>query len=217
MRAGNVFTGMATAAENDFRKAERKEIMILTLYPAFRRWSEKGSVYIISDTHFGDSDCHLMDPAWITPEEQLERINKLIGKHDTLIHLGDVGDPRYMEQIRAYKVLLLGNHDETATKFEPYFNEIYSGPLFIAEKLLLSHEPVYGLEKWCVNIHGHDHAGGTSENHLNVAANVCGYVPVNLGKLIKRGLLGKAESIHRLTIDEAVRNKEKRESRKARQ
>ena len=36
--------------------------MIETLYPVFRKWSEKGSVYIVSDTHFEDSDCKLMDP-----------------------------------------------------------------------------------------------------------------------------------------------------------
>ena len=40
--------------------------------------------------------------------------------------------------------------------YKNYFDEIYTGPLFIAEKILLSHEPVYGLS-WCLNIHGHDH------------------------------------------------------------
>ena len=61
--------------------------MIPTLYEPFHHWSEKGSVYILSDLHF---------------------------------------------------------------------DEIYTGPLFIAEKILLSHEPVYGLP-WCLDIHGHDH------------------------------------------------------------
>ncbi len=191
--------------------------MILTLYPTFRRWSEKGSVYILSDTHFGDPDCALMDPNWITPEEHIDIINKLTGRNDTLIHLGDVGDPSYFGSVKAYKVLLLGNHDETAGKFQPYFNEIYTGPLFIAEKILLSHEPVYGLEKWCVNIHGHNHSGSSfSNSHLNVASNVCGFTPVNLGKLIKKGILGKVESIHRITIDDAIKNAEKRSERKDR-
>lgn len=30
--------------------------MIDSLYPCFRYWSEKGSVYLISDTHFKDLD-----------------------------------------------------------------------------------------------------------------------------------------------------------------
>lgn len=45
--------------------------MIKTLYPIFQHWSEKGSVYLLSDTLFADSDCKLMDPDWISPEEQV--------------------------------------------------------------------------------------------------------------------------------------------------
>ena len=30
--------------------------MIETLYKPFQKWSEKGSVYLISDTHFDDID-----------------------------------------------------------------------------------------------------------------------------------------------------------------
>ncbi len=181
--------------------------MIGTLYPTFRKWSERGSVYIISDTHFDDPDCKLMDKNWPSPEEHLSHINQFVHKNDTLIHLGDVGDPSYIDRIRAYKVLLLGNHDETAQKFIPHFDEIYTGPLFIAEKLLLSHEPVYGLEKICVNIHGHCHGGTSTSTHFNAASDVCGYLPVDLGKLIKRGLLSKTTSIHRLAIDDAVSRK----------
>ena len=46
--------------------------------------------------------------------------------------------------------------------------------------------------------------------HLNLAANVCGYTPVNLGKLIKDGILSDIDSIHRITIDHAVEKKEKK-------
>ena len=35
----------------------------------------------------------------------------------------------------------------------------------------------------------------------NVAANVCDYTPVNLGVLIKNGILSGIESIHRKTIN----------------
>ena len=77
------------------------------------------------------------------------------------------------------------------------------GPLFISEKILLSHEPVYGLS-WCLNIHGHDHNGiepyAEGCKHLNLAANVCGYTPVSLGQLIKEGILSDISSIHRQTM-----------------
>ena len=86
--------------------------MITTLYEPFRHWSESGSVYILSDLHFDDSDCKLMDPGWITPEDQLEIINKMVFKSDTFVCLGDVGDPKYVPMIKARKkILLLGNHD----------------------------------------------------------------------------------------------------------
>ena len=32
--------------------------MIPTLYGPFRHWSEKGSVYVLSDLHFDDADCN---------------------------------------------------------------------------------------------------------------------------------------------------------------
>ena len=43
--------------------------------------------------------------------------------------------------------------------------------------------------------------------HINLAANVCGYTPVNLGKLIKDGILADIESIHRKTIDRQIERK----------
>ena len=41
-------------------------------------------------------------------------------------------------------MLILGNHDRKKD-YKDIFDEIYDGPLFIAEKILLSHEPVSGL------------------------------------------------------------------------
>jgi hypothetical protein len=43
--------------------------------------------------------------------------------------------------------------------------------------------------------------------HLNLAANVCGYTPVNLGKLIKNGAVSDVPNIHRFTIDNAKKRK----------
>ena len=78
--------------------------------------------------------------------------------------------------------------------------------IFIAEKILLSHEPVYGLP-WCLNIHGHDHNNVEPYEdgckHINLTANVCGYAPINLGKIIKEGVLADVPGIHRMTIDRA--------------
>ena len=77
--------------------------MIQTLYKPFQHWSEMGSVYILSDLHFADADCKLMDPNWIEPEEQIKIINDMVMKNDTFICLGDVGSPEYIKDIRARK------------------------------------------------------------------------------------------------------------------
>lgn len=184
--------------------------MIPTLYEPFRHWSEGGSVYILSDLHFDDFDCKLMDPSWITSQEQIEIINGTIMKNDTFVCLGDVGNPKQVKKIKARKkILILGNHDSKKV-YKNCFDEIYTGPLFIADKILLSHEPVYGLA-WCLNIHGHDHNGvelyKEGCKHINLAANVCGYTPINLGKIIKEGILSDISDIHRMTIDEAKMRK----------
>ena len=188
--------------------------MITSLYKPFSHWAETGSVYILSDTHFEDNDCKLMDPDWIEPEKQLEIIKGIVHKTDTFVHLGDVGNGRYIADIRAKKkILLLGNHDRRSD-YKDLFDEIYAGPLFISDRILLSHEPVFGLS-WCLNIHGHDHSGHEVYKegckHLNLAANVCGYTPVSLGKIIKEGILSDIESIHRETIDRAIEKKKVRQ------
>lgn len=185
--------------------------MIDTLYDTFKHWSANGSVYIISDTHFEDEDCKLMDPLWISPQRQIE-ILKIAHKTDTLVVLGDVGNPEWFGQLKCHKVLVLGNHDAGKSVYleNGLFDEVYEGALFIADRILLSHEPVNGLP-WCLNIHGHDHADANVDqvgHHLNLAANVCGYTPINLGREIKRGLLSGIENMHRSTIDNATRRKQ---------
>ena len=93
--------------------------MIESLYGPFKHWSEVSGVFILSDTHFNDSDCKLMDKNWISVDEQVDRINKLVHKNDTLIILGDVGDTRYISRLKAgYKVLVMGNHDTGRSNFE---------------------------------------------------------------------------------------------------
>ena len=190
--------------------------MIKTLYPQFQRWSATGSVYIISDTHFDDADCKLMNPNWITPAEHMEKIKKKVHKGDTLIHLGDVGDASYLDELKCYKVLLSGNHD-VLSKVASHFDEVYTGPLFIADRILLSHEPIEGMEKFALNIHGHVHNGYTIQfsynkekkcvfSHINLASDVAQYTPVSLGDIIKGGYLTNIPNYHRLTIDKATAN-----------
>ena len=254
--------------------------MLPQLYKKFQDWSAKGSVWVYSDPHFGDSDCKIMDPNWITPEEQVKKINDKVKKGDTLIILGDIGNPEYIKRIKAgYKILISGNHDVGLTNYKktvtheikeifaecvdeekyeidvaierksfhkylyekyPYakiniqeryefhspfhffdatiddnlFDEVYGGPLFISDKILLSHEPIdipFGLD---IHGHVHDGLGGLSKDNskYNVCSNCINYEPQNLSEIIKSGCLKNRDTIHRLTIDKATKKKKQLES-----
>ncbi len=190
--------------------------MIKSLYPCFQHWSEKGSVYLISDTHFDDADRAFMGYN-ISEENQINILKKITCKNDTLIHLGDVGNPEYLESLKCYKVLIMGNHDQSVEKMKEYFDEVYPGPLWINQKLILSHEPI-DIQSWSwiegegtnivFNIHGHDHGDKTLDYyHLNICPNIYGYMPLNLGQFIKSGKLKNINDIHRVTIDNATERK----------
>lgn len=218
--------------------------MINTLYDCFKHWSEKGSVFLYSDPHFEDEDCKIMDPAWISPQEQVDKINKLVHKNDTLILLGDIGNIEWIKKLKAgYKVLILGNHDVGASnykrkedfyaiesddihdcklKFKDFvkittidnkkyaycdnrlFDEVYTGPLMISDKIILSHEPIPNIN-WVLNICGHDHSGNCNDDyHYCVCSNTINYTPINLKDIIKSGSLNQIESLHRQTINRAT-------------
>ncbi len=187
--------------------------MIKTLYKPFQKWSEKGSVYLISDTHFEDPDRDFMGYK-ISEEEQIYILNETLRKGDTLIHLGDVGNAHRLHSLKWYKdihmVLVMGNHDTDQTSW--HFDEVYTGPIWIAKKLVLSHPPLHltlGITDAPIafNIHGHDHSGEYhsgeyyDDYHLNLAQNVFGYFPLNLKNFINSGILKDIPSANRAAID----------------
>lgn len=236
--------------------------MIEQLYKCFQHWSEKGTVWVYSDPHFNDEEA--ANYGRISDEEQLKLINSKVGKNDTIIILGDVGDLSYARRIKGRKILICGNHDLGASNYQkeikyfrfdmeknskdsvitwaketypeyaievyegytishaPFefwavkvdnklFDEVYTGPLFIGEKLLLSHEPINF--PFALNLHGHCHNGQQNSNHINCCSNVINYTPVSLNQICKSGALKKVESLHRATIDTATERKIKREKR----
>ena len=176
--------------------------MIKTLYPPFRKWTEKGTLWVYSDPHFSDPEMPVLRENYISDEEQIRRINSRVGKHDTIIFLGDIGNEELVRKIRGYKILIMGNHDKGVTNYTDIFDEVYEGPLFIAEKLILSHEPV--ILQYAFNIHGHEHRYVLRDRDMNVCAEHINYYPVNLDREIKQGLLSKTDSIHRMTVDRAI-------------
>lgn len=171
------------------------------------RWC-KQTVWIYSDTHFGDAELAAGVPNRPSDEEHIKLINSCVGRKDTLILLGDVGDVECVKKLRGYKVLICGNHDVGHTIYNEVFDEVYSGPLMIGEKFILSHEPI--TLPWVFNFHGHDHKGAPRKNCKNCCSDVVGYKPINLNSFLKEGPASKVTTIHRITIDTATKRKEKR-------
>lgn len=198
------------------------------VYDSFAYWYKNdpwgvqdGSIFFYGDPHFADEDSTAFrnDPRYnilpgteITPEFQIKRINAKVSRKDTLVIMGDVGDPSYMDQIHAgRKILIKGNHDAGNINYQAYFDEIYEGPVFLSEKILLSHEPI--ALPFVLNIHGHvhfDNEESTSSLARTYRINTCAdsrdmcYSPISLKEIVDRGLLSKIDSLHRLTIDTAT-------------
>lgn len=82
------------------------------------KWDDYQDVYITSDTHFNDSDLRAGMPNRPSDEEIIKNINSKCGRRSVLIHLGDVGSPEKVRQLRAdYKILIAGNHDRGSTNY----------------------------------------------------------------------------------------------------
>lgn len=87
----------------------------MKLYDFCGEWKEP--IYVISDPHFDDFDCKMMNPKWISPEEQVKKINSKVGKNGTIVILGDVGNIEWVKKLKGYKVLITGNHDKGASNY----------------------------------------------------------------------------------------------------
>lgn len=236
---------------------------IAGLYECFNHWHKNGTVWLYADTHFGDKDI----PNRPTDEEQIKMINSKVGKNDTLILLGDVGDIDCARRLKGYKILVCGNHDIGHTTYkrqavkkrfdqdiytrdeaiaamskeypnhsftvaegfqfhDPYtyweitadnklFDEVYTGPLMIGEKLILSHEPLSCT--WAYNIHGHMHQGPKKGTYsFNCCAEAINFTPINFNQWMKQGHLAPIKSIHRTTINKATERSKKRGGKKIR-
>lgn len=201
------------------------------LYDVFKHWYHGGSVWFYSDPHFSDEEMKYLRKNYIGDEEQVKRINSVLGKNDTIVILGDVGNIEWVRKIRGYKVLVMGNHDKGAQNYIKHggyirinkdgskvwdegsnrlFDEVYEGPVIISDKIILSHEPID--YPYALNIHGHDHShwDRLDRMHLNMCAEWRDYRPVCLKSIINSGILKNIPNIHRETINKATEKKKER-------
>lgn len=98
------------------------------------RWYRGGSIYLYSDPHFGDEDVYKIRFPYSSPlteekikeldEWQIKNINARVGKNDTIIFLGDIGDLNCLKKIRGYKVLIMGNHEKGASNYKRIIHKL---------------------------------------------------------------------------------------------
>ena len=225
------------------------------LYDKFSNWFRGGNIWLYSDPHFSDEEMKYIRKNYIGDDEQIKRINSRVGKNDTIIFLGDIGNIDCIKKIRGYKVLIMGNHDKGATNYQKVveflppvcpncggevdydsytahncgmeyawcekcgtvkpidrmednhlFDEVYEGPVFINDKIVLSHVP---FDSFAFNIHGHKHdlPYKYDDKHLNMCAEAIDYLPVSLITLLKNGVASKIDSLNRTAIDRATEKK----------
>ena len=119
--------------------------MIQGLYKIFDHWHKEGTLFIISDTHFGDADIRRGFPDRPADAELVKRINSYVGRKDTLIILGDVGDVSYVKQLRAkQKILIMGNHDCGRTMYERKIEtKIFNKDFFQKDEALVEMQRLY--------------------------------------------------------------------------
>lgn len=175
-------------------------------------WKKYQTIYIISDTHFGENDLKKAYPNRLSDNEFINKINSEMGRKDLLIHLGDVGDLEYIKEIRGDKILIAGNHESGLEKYKKIFEQVYAGPLMIGEKILLSHEPILNCP-WVYNCHGHVHNPHAKDDVYHFNFNVDSkqhYEPWNFNQWLKEGHTAQIQSLHRQTIDTATERKESR-------
>lgn len=95
--------------------------MLPGLYKCFEHWCNQ-TVWVYSDPHFGDKDLASGISKRPSDEEHIKMINSCVGRSDTFICLGDVGDIEAVKKLRGYKILICGNHDVGHTKYRRQIN-----------------------------------------------------------------------------------------------
>lgn len=109
----------------------------------------------------------------------------------TLWYLGDFGNPQYLWifnyfRERGHEVnFLFGNHDNAYNFFEldQYVDNIYYYPIYLSQRLVVSHFPVAVYEDSC-NICGHLHGSKLADkNHVIASIHVANYQPISMKQL----------------------------------
>ena len=169
--------------------------------------NNKGKVYMIADTHFGD------DGSIIRYEKRpfanelemrkalIENWNKVVGPEDTVYHLGDFASnlsweetKQIVDALNGRKILIMGNHDNYLTLrewMECGFDEVYKYPIIYDEFIVMQHEPPQYINSDTPFFYLFGHVHGTEMYPTVTKQSACvtverwNYAPVDIEKIKK--------------------------------
>ena len=153
--------------------------------------------YFTSDAHFGHYDRQTHRGIITFERTQFKTIQehdkflidlwqswaKKLGPNDEFWFLGDFGDLSFLKLFDYFLAngtktyFVLGNHDAAADipEIECFVNKVYQYPVYLSNKLVVSHEPV-GTWDSVINVHGHLHSSIIDKpNYINASIHVANY------------------------------------------
>lgn len=166
-------------------------------------------VWVTSDTHF----CHAniigytdrpFDSVEQMNEVMIDRWNEVVGKNDTLIHVGDfaMGNPALhhsiFDRLNGEKYLIRGNHDNGRTVslgwadvYKDFRMTTPFGDVYFSHRPLIDEKLKTDLEADGVVLflHGHCHSKESNavvENRIDVGVDAWGFQPQRLKNLLER-------------------------------
>lgn len=153
--------------------------------------------YFISDPHFGhysestnrgiitfertQFDTIQEHDNWV--REMFIQLAEKAKPEDEVWVLGDWGDTSalwVMDLFNCETFFVYGNHDSVSDleKFKIHFDEVYQYPIYLSNKLVVSHIPVAVFEDQ-INVHGHLHGAILdSPNYICCSVHVANYKPI---------------------------------------
>lgn len=161
-------------------------------------------LYFIGDTHFGEENVFEICNGWhkVFPflEEKddflINEWNRVVSKDDTVIIVGDFGDPSVAANLNGKKILVMGNHDwEWWNKLEKheyeYFESVSHYPIVVKDFYMVSHEPMYvssdgAMANIFAHVHDNPNYKDVSSRGFCVSAERIGWAPISFEEIIKR-------------------------------
>lgn len=150
--------------------------------------------YFSSDWHIGEESIIEWERTQFYSIEEhnlaifkfVQNLVEKIKPGDNFYMLGDYGDTDrlwYIEELTragAHTIFIAGNHDKLADKekFEKYFDEVYWHPIYLSERIIVSHFP-QAVWEGQISVHGHVHNGYIANSaYINCNIHYNNYKPI---------------------------------------